>query len=202
MPDPRVNPATSLPAGSATVVATGTVPDLPPRWPAAVRTELVRRHRLILDRVQARGVGPVLDLSLPEQRQALREAVATGDPTALADQHGSYAAVVSVAGLCRLADLGSALGVVADLLVDDGVAWFVEPGFTPGLRATLTSSVGALLPPARGVHLARNVPATVRAVGLSITDVERFTMNTPLWPLRPFVELRAVKISGSGEGSP
>ena len=48
MPDPHVNPATSLPAGSATVVATGTVPDLPPRWPAAVRTELVRRHRLIL----------------------------------------------------------------------------------------------------------------------------------------------------------
>ena len=193
MSEPLSDPGALRIDRSPADVTPAAVVDLPPRWPAVVRAELVRRHRLLLDRASTVAAGPVLDLSLPEQRQQLREVMSSPDPTAAAAALGSFGAVMSVAGLCRLADLGSALRVVASMLVPDGEVWLVEPGFAPGLAATLVASGGALLPPARGVHLARDVPATVRSVGLRITDVERFTMSTSLWPLRRFTELRAVK---------
>ena len=147
------------------------------------------------------GPSPVLDLGRADHRNVLRHALDYG----LDDgQAGSYGTVVSVAGLARFADLGGALSVVVDLLAPDGVMMAVEPGFRPGAMALVAASLGALLPPARGMHLARDLPATVRSTAgrsttgqttrLTVTDVERFTMPTLIWPLRSFVQLRAERI--------
>jgi SAM-dependent methyltransferase len=154
-----------------------------------VRLELERRHRLLVAVAQGNGDATrVLDLGRADHRQVLRQAVDHGPAD---DQVGSFDAVVSVAGLARVADLGAAVDAVARLLAPEGVLLAVEPGFRPGPLALVASSLGALLPPARGVHLARDLPTTIRAAGLTVTDVERFTMPTMIWPLRPFVQLRA-----------
>lgn len=176
-----------------------------------VRLELERRHGVMMAAVGLTGSSPVLDLGRADHRNVLRHALDYG----LDDgQAGSYGAVVSVAGLARFADLGAALSVVVDLLAPDGVLMAVEPGFRPGAMALVAASLGALLPPARGVHLARDLPATVRSTAgrsttgqtsagrsttgqttrLTVTDVERFTMPTLIWPLRSFVQLRAERI--------
>lgn len=134
-------------------------------------------------------LGPrILDLSLPEPRNLVRTALADGVGD---DIGGRYDAVVSVAGLARFADLYAAVTVIADLLAPNGMLFAVEPGYRPGAVAVVAASLGALLPPARGVHLARDLPATVRAAQFTVTTTERFTMSTPVWPLRPFVHLAA-----------
>lgn len=171
-------------------------PDLPPRWPLDVRAELERRHTGAM--AAATRHGPrVLDLSLPEPRNQVRTALAHGVAD---DAQGRYDAVVSVAGLARFADLFAAVTVVADLLAPGGMLFAVEPGYRPGALSVMAASLGALLPPARGVHLARDLPATLRAAQFTVTQTERFTMSTPVWPLRPFVELAAQRPDTPGGG--
>lgn len=106
--------------------------------------------------------------------------------------------MVSVAGLARFADLGAAIAAAATLVEPGAQWWLCEPGYRPGLLPMVAASVGVLLPPARGVHLARDLPAALRHHDLVVTDVERFTMPTLLWPLRPFVQLRAVPAASLG----
>jgi len=166
--------------------------DLPPRWPAVVRAELSARHARWLAGLADVPADRVLDLSVASGRQVLAAAIAAGAGGAPGGgAEARFDHVVSVAGLARFADLGAALSVVSALLDPAGVLWAVEPGYRPGPVGLVTSSVGALLPPARGVHLARDVPDTVRATGFTITDVRRFGLSTPVWPLRRFVSLRA-----------
>ena len=86
------------------------------------------------------------------------------------------------------------------MLAPSGVMMAVEPGFRPGAMAMVAASLGALLPAARGVHLARDLPATIRSAGLTVTDVERFTMPTLIWPLRPFVQVRVERIEVDSPG--
>lgn len=160
-------------------------PDLPPRWPAVVRTELARRHGALCGEVADLDPDRVLDLSFPHGRHVL-----TGALSSSADA-GRFDAVISVAGLTRFPDLAAALAAAVSLLRPAGRLLLVEPGYRPGPRGLAVSSMGALLPPARGVHLARDVPATVRAVGLTITDIRRFDLPTLVWPLRSFVHLDA-----------
>jgi hypothetical protein len=133
----------------------------------------------------------VLDLGRADHRHVLRHAL---DHGLAADEVGRYDAVISVAGLARLPDLGAAVSVIAAMLAPHGVMMAVEPGCRPGAMAVVAASLGALLPAARGVHLARDLPATVRSAGLTVTDVERFTMPTLIWPLRPFVQVRVERI--------
>lgn len=150
--------------------------------------------------VAAAGQGDgsqVLDLGRADHRHVLRHALNHG---LTADQVGRYDAVITVAGLARLPDLGAAVSVVADMLAPHGILMAVEPGFRPGALAMVAASAGALLPAARGVHLARDLPATVRSAGLTVTDVERFTMPTLIWPLRPFVEVCAAHIGVESPG--
>lgn len=139
----------------------------------------------------------VLDLGFADHRHALRHAL---DHGLAADEVGRYDAVISVAGLARLPDLGAAVSVLADMLAPRGVMMAVEPGFRPGAMALVAASLGALLPAARGVHLARDLPATIRSAGLTVTDVERFTMPTLIWPLRPFVQVRVERIEVDSPG--
>lgn len=189
---PRAVPPSSSPSGDANPVTVAARPDLPARWPAVVRLELERRHAEMLADVGGARYERVLDLGRADHRSVLRHALDQGLDVG---QAGSYDAVVTVAGLARFADLGTALAVVASLLAPDGVVMAVEPGFRPGAMGVLSASLGALLAPARGVHLARDLPATVRLSGLTVTDVERFTMPTLIWPLRSFVQLRAERFA-------
>lgn len=154
-----------------------------------MRAELTRRHAELLAATADRPAAAVLDLSTTAGRHRLAAMAVPGSPP---PDPGRFEVVISVAGLARFADLGAALAAVASILAPTGQLLAVEAGYRPGPLGLALSSVGALLPPARGVHLARDVPATVRSVGLSLTDVRRFSVPTPLWPLRQFVSLRAV----------
>ena len=80
------------------------------------------------------------------------------------------------------------------LLADDGELRLVEPVNHPGLWGLLAGSVVAGLPPSRGRYLSRDVVAVVRSVGLTVADVDRFRIPTPVWPLRRWVDARAVRI--------
>lgn len=163
-------------------------PELPPRWPAAVRAELERRHAVLARHLAP--VAPVLDISVPEGRAVLADVLAGGAPPE------RYAAVVSVAGLVRQPDLGAAVAAVDRLLDDDGELHAVEPVGRPGLVGLVVGSAGALLPQVRGAHLSRDLPDVLRARGLTVADCLRPTMPTAVWPLRRFVQLRALRIPG------
>lgn len=190
--------APSAPAPSPSPMTPPPVPDLPPRWPSVVRAELLARHAELADRVAATDGARLLDLSLPAGRHVLADVLAGGTPPA--DAVG-VDVVLSVAGLTRFPDLGAAVAALASLLSPAGELLLVEPAFRPGITGLAVSSIGALLPPARGVHLARDVPDTVRSVGFTITDLRRFTLPTIVWPLRQFVSLRAVRITADAPTS-
>ncbi len=70
----------------------------------------------------------------------------------------------------------------------------VEPVNRPGTAGLLWSSLGATLSPVAGRHVSRDVIRTVRAAGLTVADLDRFTIATPVWPLRLFVEARIIRI--------
>jgi SAM-dependent methyltransferase len=169
-----------------------------PAWPAEVRAELGRRR----DRLTATAAdlgGRVLDLGDPE---TLTRVLAAGrgterdpglrGPNAEAgvepDPSGPVAVVLSVAALVAVADLPLALRGIERVLHPDGRFLFVEPVTHPGWGGVLAASAGSVLAPVRGQHLGRDLPLAVRRSGLIITDLERFTMPTAVWPLRSFVD--------------
>ncbi len=49
------------------------------------------------------------------------------------------------------------------------------------------------------MHVGRDLPAAVRTTSLVLDDIERFTMPTPLIPLRQAVAVRACRIGPRGE---
>ena len=151
----------------------------------------------------------VLDLSLPAGRAMLADALrgtpvpeggapAAGGGAQVASAPpevvGGIDVVISVAGFTRFPDLGAALAATARLLSPTGQLLALEPDYRPGVWGLAVSSLGALLPPVRGVHVARDVPGTVRSVGLTVTDIRRLPLDTPVWPLRRFVSLIAERI--------
>jgi hypothetical protein len=168
-------------------------PDLPPRWPAVVRGELERRQQVLAGLARGR----VLDVGSPSGRDLLVRTVrAAGGPIDDGpDAAGAYDTVVSVAGLVRFPDLVAALRGVERLLAPEGVLLLAEPVGRPGPVGLVVASAGSLLPPVRGAHLARDVPAAVRAAGFLMTDLERITMPTAVWPLRHLVQARALRWS-------
>jgi SAM-dependent methyltransferase len=167
-----------------------------PAWPAEVRAELARRR----DRLTARAGEPggrVLDLGDPDTmarvlaagRGAERDPGLRGPNAGTgADPAGPASVVISVAALVAVADLPLALRGVERVLDPDGRFLFVEPVTHPGWAGVLAASAGAVLAPVRTQHLGRDVPNAVRRAGLIITDLERFTMPTAVWPLRSFVD--------------
>lgn len=193
-------PAEKQNQGGAAVIGAselGARPDLPPRWPQALRADLARRRDVLVELAAVSGAANILELARPDHRHLVTEVMTHGpDPATPRD----FDAVVSVAGLSRIADLSAAVAAVSELVTPDAVWLACEPGYRPGLLAMAAASAGVLLPPARGVHLARDLPATLRHHGLVVTDIERFTMPTLLWPLRPFVQLRAIRPSALVDG--
>lgn len=157
----------------------------PSALPAPVAAELAaRRARLPLDAGRR-----VLDLDAPGALDLLEAAAGTD-----AYAEPGYDVVVSVAALPAAADLRRAVVGIERLLAPGGELWFVEPVQHPGMVATVVATVWSVHPALAGWHLERDLPLVVRSVGLTITDLERFTMPTLLWPLRRFVAGRARRI--------
>ncbi len=165
------------------------------RLPAAVSAEVERRRSRIDHAVRGR----VLDLDAPAGRARLAATMSSPPSAPVAER---YDAIVSTGALTTWPDLRAALVAVDRLLADEGELRLVEPVNQPGVWGLLAGSVGAWLAPSRRRHLSRDVVATVRSVGMTIADVDRFTIHTWVWPLRRWVDVRAVRIPRAGLEEP
>jgi hypothetical protein len=165
-----------------------------PRWrrfpPEVVAAVEARRTALL-----ARAGHPLLDLDDPTGRARLTN---TQPERPGADR---FASIVCTAALVDQPDLGRAVRALAVLLDDGGELHLVEPVGRPGVWGLLASSAGAALPAVAGLHLSRDVVGAVRAAGLTAADVDRFEVPTRVWPLRRFVEVRAVRIPRAGDAT-
>jgi hypothetical protein len=142
---------------------------------------------------------PVLDLRDPGGDAELRAAMA-GRPT----HPGGYATVVSATDLIRYPDLLAAVAGLARCLAPDGEIRFVEPVQQPGALGTILGTVWSARPAVAGLHLQRDLAATLRAAGFTVTDIERFTVPTSVWPLRHFAvgAARRFPTASTGEELP
>lgn len=175
----------------------GVALDVPPRWPAGVRSELERLSARLTARIP--DDASVLDLSIPEGRAVLAANLPRlGVPGAPVPDR-TYDHVVSVAGLVRFPDLFAALSACDRLLAPGGSLWLLEPTGRPGPTGVVVGTLGALHPVARGTHLNRDVTATLREVGYVTPELERLSLPTSVWSLRPFVMTRAQR-SGEAVG--
>ena len=154
--------------------------------PPTVAAEVRRRRGELLSNTRGR----VLDLDAPEFAGLLDR---TSPPAALDDE--PYDTIISTCRLIAAPDLLATLSALSDRLAVDGDLYVVEPVGHPGAVGLLTASLGSWLPGMAGLHLGRDVPATVRATGLTVVDLERFTVPTAMSPLRRFVQLRATRLS-------
>jgi hypothetical protein len=159
--------------------------DLPP----AVVTEVRRRRGAVL----ASARGRVLDLDTPG---ALDLVAAASTPDEIVDDE-RYDTVISTCRLVVVPDLLGALRALRRLLAVDGELHLIEPVNHPGPVGLVLSSAGSWLPSVAGLHLSRDVVGATRAAGLSAVDVGRFTVPTWVWPLRRFVQVRAVVIEAN-----
>jgi hypothetical protein len=152
-------------------------------------------------------VAPVVPV-LARRRQALvdsldgRVLVLTGPPAEWpADGPEVADHVVTVGWLAATGDLDAAIGDVLDRLAPDGWLHLVEPtSGRPALaRAQRLSS--PVVQRRTGWHLGRDVPAALRAAGLVVTDVERFSMPVSSSVLQPWVQARARRRAASAGGA-
>ena len=115
--------------------------------------------------------------------------VGQADPADLGDGEGPFDTIVSTFALCRVPDLDATLAGVRRLLAADGRLLFLEhvppPGWRRRARRATVTGWSRL---AGGCHFDRDIPNEVRRAGLLVTDLERFTMPTAVWPLRTCVE--------------
>jgi DNA-binding transcriptional ArsR family regulator len=101
--------------------------------------------------------------------------------------------VVLCGALCGVDDLDAAVHDLRRAVGADGRLVFLEHVRRPGMTGMAQSAAGAVL--ARlpgGCRPDRDVPAALRRAGFVVTDLERFTMPTPLLALRPWVRGVAV----------
>lgn len=148
-----------------------------PSLPSGVAHEVERRRSALL----GAAAHPVLDLRDPAARDEVR-ASALGRPP----HPARYATVVTAADLVRYPDLLAALTGIGHCLTPDGEVLFVEPVQRPGTLGVLLGTLWSGCAAAAGMHLQRDLPATLRAAGFTITDIERYVMPTFVWPLRHF----------------
>lgn len=180
--------------------------------PGPARAELARRREQILVRSQ----GAVLDLDDPavagrfvamggtriepaRRRAADPSRAPRVDDLAPPRSDGRYDTVVATGVLAAFADLAAITSVLAGLVALDGALLFVEPVGEPGWRHVLRTSVPdrrGRAAPWRSLHLDRDVPATVRATGLVVCDLDRGELPAQPPSLRHWVSGRAVRIDG------
>ncbi|HEY5153971.1 MAG TPA: hypothetical protein VIJ47_04500 [Acidimicrobiales bacterium] len=158
-----------------------TVGPLPP----VVVEEIGRRRREILAGVG--DTGRVLDLDDPAFAGLI------DGTTAVDSEDGApFDLILSTGRLLGAPDLLWTLRALVARLASHGELVAVEPVGRSGTIGLLSASLGTCLPGVDGLQLSRDVPATVRAAGLTVVDLERFVVPTRLWPLRHFVQLRAI----------
>jgi hypothetical protein len=160
-----------------------------------VAREVDRRRAALL----RSAVPPVLDLRDPGADREIRAATA-----GRAAHPGRYATVVSAADLIWSPDLFAALTGIARCLAPEGEIRFVEPVQRPGALGVVLGTVWAAQPVVAGMHLQRDLPATLRAAGFTVTDIERFVMPTPVWPLRHLAmgAARRFPVASAGQETP
>lgn len=153
-----------------------------PALPDVVQREIESR------RLRALGWahGRVLDLGSPDARAVVASVInGVGVPS------DRYDTIVSGADLTRFPDLLSSLRALATLLAPGGVVEVIEPVNHVCGGHTLLATLWASHPAVAGRALERDVPAAMRAAGLTLWDLERFTVPTLVWPLREMVHVRA-----------
>jgi hypothetical protein len=139
------------------------------------------------------GIEPGRADDLQREADGLGVAVDVHDELGDAVDGGPFDVVVSVLGLPRFADLATTIATVV-AASPDATLRVIEPVQRPGALSTAAAPVAARLPALIGTHLNRDVPSAVRACGLTIVSIERFTMPTLLWPLRSFAQVVAWRI--------
>jgi hypothetical protein len=188
-PTPGVRPGALPRATSVRCVPTATLEDpavgLPLPDPVAGVVDGLARA------LRPRLRGRVLDLGTASGREHLAEAMSrpVGDHR--------FDTIVSVCGLVHLPDLFAAMVAIDALLDPDGSALLVEPVDRPVPAGLVLGSLGALHPRVRGLHVNRDVPSVVRRTSLTVVDIERIPVPTPIWPLRSFVALTAARVVAS-----
>ncbi len=149
-------------------------------FPDAVTAELARRRPAI----EGRSRGRVLDLSVPAARAELVGASMGELPVA------RYDTIVSVAELTRFPDLLAAARGMAALLAPGGWVELIEPVHHVSAGHRLVATCWASHPAVRHRFVERDVVETLWVAGITLADLERFKIATPVWPLRQFVQAR------------
>lgn len=116
--------------------------------------------------------------------------------------YGPFDTIVSLIRTPLVADLNRFLKTLAGLLRKDGRLLFLEPVARAGRTGRLLAFGGRLGRAVGGLHLDWDLPAETRAVGMTITDLERFEVPTVSAPFRPFVEMKVRRPLSSPESSP
>ena len=155
-------------------------------------------------------VGSVTMLDRPGD---VRAGTSTHDPTGVtridADPEqlsglglGPFDTIVSLIRTPLVAEVDRFLATLTELLADTGRMLFLEPVARAGRPGRLLAVGGRLGRAVGGLHLDRDLPAEIRAIPMTITDLERFEVPTLSAPLRPFVEARARRPLSPPESSP
>ncbi|MDP8975761.1 MAG: methyltransferase domain-containing protein [Actinomycetota bacterium] len=92
-------------------------------------------------------------------------------------EDGSVDTMASTFVLCRVPDLQATLARIRRALAPEGVLLFLEhvggTGWRQSVQRAVTPAWQRLAP---GCHLERDIPAAIRAAGMAITDIQRFSL--------------------------
>lgn len=171
------------------LIPTGYERLLPPGVQMTVRT----RRRAMTRRLDGR----ILDLGGSEAHRSLwrdRDDVTVLDGVAdpaflsLVDRDERFDAIVSVFQLATVADLAGTLSRVRRLLTVDGQFHFIEPARRTGMTGRAQRIAAPMVTLSTGIRLDRDIPAELRANGLSVTSLERHRTPSTQWWLSRLVE--------------
>lgn len=175
--------------------------------PLTPRTPTVRWETAPLVPVLRRRRDALVESATGAEQSGGDPVVLTGPPAVWPPQAPRRSAtVVTVGWLAAADDLDAALAELLDRLAPDGWVHVLEPTTGPPRLARRQRLVAAEGEAATGWRLGRDVPAALRRNGLVVTDLERFSMPTSAFALRPWVQARARRravrpVSTEGVGS-
>lgn len=109
---------------------------------------------------------------------------------------GPFDSIVSLIRMPLIADLDRMIRTVDELMAPDGRFLMLEPVRRSGRLGRMVALTGSLMRATGGLHLDRDIPARLRAEGMTVTDLDRFDVPTVSAPLRPFIEASARRAIG------
>ena len=111
---------------------------------------------------------------------------------------GPFDTIVSLIRTPLVADLDRFVNTLLDVLADGGYLHLLEPVCRTGRTGRLLTFGGRIGQAAGGLYLDRDLPADLRRLGLTVTDIVRFEVPSLSAPFRPFIEARARLVSPPG----